>query len=422
MPSASSWSWVTTRNVMPTRSWMPISSRRVSPARADRRPGAGRHNVSGRNPRPGGSARHGLAGRDDECRTARPGRPTGQNLREAEFALCRRVCRRSEFVRGRGRRLPAAGRHCASMRSISRSRCPAMLEFLRAPRWPWRCAQKLRLSRARPAGFALTTRVGAIDYRGPVSLAPAFDAVGDVVKGAAASAAAAAFSRGSAVWACWGAEDAVVISDDRARLARPAGADRRRRFCGSVFFLLPLLIVRRSACRKARSDPALYAACHAARRQLCVHATQRISPLLIARRPLSARLSGLARLCRRWRPCCAWSLGYPIAMRSPAPERLAQTAAVSGRVAVLDEPSDPGLCLDRDPAADRPRKPAAARGWADPCADACSTTVFGRARPRLLLPAVHGAAALRQPVAARREPDRGGRRSRRAALAGVSRA
>ena len=30
MPSASSWSWVTIRKVMPTRSWMPISSRRVS--------------------------------------------------------------------------------------------------------------------------------------------------------------------------------------------------------------------------------------------------------------------------------------------------------------------------------------------------------------------------------------------------------
>ncbi|MFZ3236164.1 MAG: ABC transporter ATP-binding protein [Stellaceae bacterium] len=71
--------------------------------------------------------------------------------------------------------------------------------------------EKLRLSRARPAGFALTTTVVAIDYRGPVSLLRLSTPAGMSLKAQLPSAAAAAFSRGSAVWVCWGAEDAVVI-------------------------------------------------------------------------------------------------------------------------------------------------------------------------------------------------------------------
>src|SRR5205085_11672150 len=42
--------------------------------------------------------------------------------------------------------------------------------------------------------------------------------------------------------------------------------------------------------------------------------------------------------------------------------RVAAAPALSRDAAVLDELSDPRLCLDRDPAAERPRQPAAACG------------------------------------------------------------
>jgi putrescine transport system ATP-binding protein len=72
--------------------------------------------------------------------------------------------------------------------------------------------EKLKLSLARPAGFALTATVVAIDYQGPVSLLRLSTPAGMPLKAQLASAAAAAFSRGSAVWASWDGDDAVVIA------------------------------------------------------------------------------------------------------------------------------------------------------------------------------------------------------------------
>jgi hypothetical protein len=74
---------------------------------------------------------------------------------------------------------------------------------------------------------------------------------------------------------------------------------------------------------------------------------------------------------------------------------LAPAVAVSGRAAVLDELPDPGLRVDRDPAAERAAEPGTARGRVDPHAVAVAEQrLFGRARAGLFVPAVHGPADL----------------------------
>src|SRR5439155_17345932 len=89
----------------------------------------------------------------------------------------------------------------------------------------------------------------------------------------------------------------------------------------------------------------------------------------------------------------------------PRAEGLAATAAVPGHAAVLDQLSDPRLRLDRAVAAERADQPAAPRRRRDRDTIALAVQrLLGRARPRLLLSAVHDLAPLRRVVAARREP------------------
>jgi ABC-type Fe3+/spermidine/putrescine transport system ATPase subunit len=71
--------------------------------------------------------------------------------------------------------------------------------------------EKLRLSPARPAGFALMAKVAAIDYQGPVSLLRLSTPTGASLKAQLPSAAAVGFSRGSTLWTYWEAGDAVVL-------------------------------------------------------------------------------------------------------------------------------------------------------------------------------------------------------------------
>src|SRR5260370_183640 len=64
----------------------------------------------------------------------------------------------------------------------------------------------------------------------------------------------------------------------------------------------------------------------------------------------------------------------------------ASVGVFSGHPAVLDQLSDPGLCLDRAVAAERARQPAAPRRGARRGAGTVALQrVFGRARARLLL-------------------------------------
>jgi putrescine transport system ATP-binding protein len=72
--------------------------------------------------------------------------------------------------------------------------------------------EKLSLSHIRPSGFALEATVVAIDYRGPVSVLRLTASARRPLTAYLASAEAAAFARGAAVWASWAAEAAVVIT------------------------------------------------------------------------------------------------------------------------------------------------------------------------------------------------------------------
>jgi putrescine transport system ATP-binding protein len=72
--------------------------------------------------------------------------------------------------------------------------------------------EKLSLSHTRPSGFALKATVVAIDYRGAASLLRLTASAGQPLTACLASAEAAAFVRGAAVWASWAAEAAVVIT------------------------------------------------------------------------------------------------------------------------------------------------------------------------------------------------------------------
>ncbi len=64
----------------------------------------------------------------------------------------------------------------------------------------------------RPAGFALSATVVAVDYQGAVSILRLATPGGLALKVHLPSAAAVGFARGAAVWASWASEDAVVIS------------------------------------------------------------------------------------------------------------------------------------------------------------------------------------------------------------------
>jgi putrescine transport system ATP-binding protein len=72
--------------------------------------------------------------------------------------------------------------------------------------------EKLRLSAARPEGIGIAAMVSSINYQGGVSIVHLTAASGHALKAQMASAAAAGFERGAAVWASWSPVDAVVIT------------------------------------------------------------------------------------------------------------------------------------------------------------------------------------------------------------------
>ena len=72
--------------------------------------------------------------------------------------------------------------------------------------------EKLQLSATRPDGIAVAATVASINYQGGVSIVHLTTASGHAVKAQMASAATAAFDRGTPVWASWNPADAVVLS------------------------------------------------------------------------------------------------------------------------------------------------------------------------------------------------------------------
>jgi putrescine transport system ATP-binding protein len=70
--------------------------------------------------------------------------------------------------------------------------------------------EKLMLSSGRPKGIAAT--VASINYQGGVSIVHLTTASGQILKAQLASADAASYERGAAVWASWDPADAVVIT------------------------------------------------------------------------------------------------------------------------------------------------------------------------------------------------------------------
>ena len=186
-----------------------------------------------------------------------------------------------------------------------------------------------------------------------------------------------------------------------ARLAPRAGRSLPPFAGWLALFLLPFAIVAgdqpgRAAptpCRPIAS-PLAFAGDHAD----CVAPAGR-------RRPLPRRgLLATRRASRRPRRCSASLIGYPMASRSPARRALAPALLLfAGHAAVLDPLPDPRLRLDRRCCgrAGSINRAAARAGLIDEPLPLLVQRVRGPARARLLLPAVHGAAALRQPGAAR---------------------
>ncbi len=72
--------------------------------------------------------------------------------------------------------------------------------------------EKLLLSHAHPAGFAIRATVASVDYQGPVSLVHLSAESGRLLKAYLASTAAGGFGRGTPAWVSWKPEDAVVIA------------------------------------------------------------------------------------------------------------------------------------------------------------------------------------------------------------------
>jgi putrescine transport system ATP-binding protein len=73
--------------------------------------------------------------------------------------------------------------------------------------------EKLRLSEARPEGFALAATVVSVGYQGGQSTVHLVTASGRRLRAHLPSAAALGFTRGAAVWASWAPQDAVVITE-----------------------------------------------------------------------------------------------------------------------------------------------------------------------------------------------------------------
>jgi len=73
--------------------------------------------------------------------------------------------------------------------------------------------EKMRLSRGRPAGFALAATIATIGYQGGQSTVHLRTSSGLSLRAHLPSAAARGLERGAAVWASWAPEDAVVLTE-----------------------------------------------------------------------------------------------------------------------------------------------------------------------------------------------------------------
>jgi putrescine transport system ATP-binding protein len=71
--------------------------------------------------------------------------------------------------------------------------------------------ERLRVTTERPDGIALAATVASVNYQGSVSIVHLVAASGHALKAQTASAAAAGFERGMAVWATWEPADAMVL-------------------------------------------------------------------------------------------------------------------------------------------------------------------------------------------------------------------
>ncbi|HUC70778.1 MAG TPA: ABC transporter ATP-binding protein [Stellaceae bacterium] len=71
--------------------------------------------------------------------------------------------------------------------------------------------EKLLLSHERPAGFAATATLVAVDYQGPVSLLRLVTPAGLRLKAHVSSGATGGFAGGATVWVSWMPEDAVMV-------------------------------------------------------------------------------------------------------------------------------------------------------------------------------------------------------------------
>jgi putrescine transport system ATP-binding protein len=72
--------------------------------------------------------------------------------------------------------------------------------------------EKLRLSRERPAGFALAATIASIGYQGGQSTVHLATPTGVKLRAHLPSAAASSVARGAAMWASWAPADAVVLT------------------------------------------------------------------------------------------------------------------------------------------------------------------------------------------------------------------
>jgi ABC-type Fe3+/spermidine/putrescine transport system ATPase subunit len=72
--------------------------------------------------------------------------------------------------------------------------------------------EKLRLTRERPEGFALAATIASIGYQGGQSSVHLATQSGLKLRAHLPSAAACGLARGTALWASWAPEDAVVLT------------------------------------------------------------------------------------------------------------------------------------------------------------------------------------------------------------------
>ena len=124
----------------------------------------------------------------------------------------------------------------------------------------------------------------------------------------------------------------------------------------AVFFLAPLLIVAGISLTESADaippfEPPLAFGPEGIRKQF----DRRELPA--ARRRLPQNLRALGRLCRVHDAAVPPDRISDGAGDRPRARELAHAAAVSGNPAVLDQFPDPGLCLDRAVAAERPDQP-----------------------------------------------------------------